>query len=197
MTTVESIPGYTYGSNAVARSPLSLDDLARLEQTSMLTEDDNRYLQMADDVFEEQAEELVNAWRSVIAAQPHLANVFVGDDGKPDEAYKASVKRRFVQWVIDTCHRPRDRAWLDYQEEIALRHTSAKKNRTDGAHTAPFVPLRYVLAFGAVVVTTVRPFLARNGHSAEQVQRMQDMWCKAVFLQLTLWSRPYVNNGEW
>jgi hypothetical protein len=32
------------------------------------------------------------------------------------------VKRRFVQWVIDTCARPRDAAWLNYQEEIGLRH---------------------------------------------------------------------------
>jgi len=29
-----------------------------------------------------------------------------------------------------------DRAWLDYQQEIAVRHTRAKKNRTDNVDSA-------------------------------------------------------------
>jgi len=37
------------------------------------------------------------------------------------------LKRRFVQWVVDVAIRPHDRAWLDYQEEIGLRHTPEKK----------------------------------------------------------------------
>jgi hypothetical protein len=54
---------------------------------------------------------------------------FVEPNGKPDDEYKASVKRRFVQWVIDAAVRPHDRDWLNYQQEIGLRHTPAKKNR--------------------------------------------------------------------
>jgi hypothetical protein len=196
MTDLE-IPGYTYGTDAVARSPLSLDDLARLEQTVTLTEEDQWSLRLAGDVLEDQAEDLVGAWRDVIAARPHLAHYFTGPDGRPDERYKAAVKRRFVRWVIDTCRRPHDRAWLDYQEETGLRHTSARKNWTDSTQTPPFVPLRYLLAFGAVVITTVRPFLAKGGHSPEEVERMADAWCKAVVLQLTLWSRPYAKGDEW
>jgi len=34
---------------------------------------------------------------------------------KPDDAYKAKVKPRFVRWVIDLCERPFDQDWLDYQ----------------------------------------------------------------------------------
>jgi hypothetical protein len=195
--TTPQIPGYTFGEPTTAHSPLSLDDLRRLEQTATLSQEDEHYLEMAGDALEEQAEELVNAWRTVIGAQPHLADVFFGPNGKPVEDYKAAVKRRFVQWVTDTCRRPRDRTWLDYQEEIALRHTSARKNRTDNVQSAPFVPLRFVLAFAAVILTTVRPFLARKGHSEHDVQRMHDAWSKAVLLQMALWARPYVNNGEW
>ena len=191
------IPGYTYGEATTARSPLSLNDLQRLEQTATLSQQDQHYLAMAGDVLESQAEELVNTWRNVIAEQPHLARAFASEDGAIDEAYKTAVKRRFVRWVIDTCRRPRDRDWLDYQEEIAQRHTSAKKNATDNGNTAPFVPLRYLLAFGAVIVTTVRPFLARKGASHQDVERMQNAWTKAVFLQLALWSRAYVMNWEW
>jgi Protoglobin len=174
-----------------------MNDLARLEQTVTLTDQDQQYLAMACEVLHGQAEELVNTWRAVIGSLPHLASAFAEEDGRVDENYMAAVKKRFVQWVIDTCSRPRDRAWLDYQEEIALRHTSQKKNRTDGANTAALVPLRYLLAFGAVIVTTVRPFLARKGASHHDVERMQNAWTKAVFLQLALWSRPYVTNWEW
>ncbi|MGH8772726.1 MAG: protoglobin domain-containing protein [Burkholderiales bacterium] len=195
--TPESIRGYAYGAAEVARSPVSLDELRLLEQTVTLTDEDRRYLRLAGDVLQDQAEQVVDSWRSVIGAQPHLARWFFGPDGKPDEAYKAAVKKRFVQWVLDTCRRPHDQAWLDYQEEIGLRHTPAKKNVTDGARTPPRVPLRYLIAFTAVVNTTIRPFLAAEGNSPDEVENMQQAWNKAVMLQVALWSRPYTKEGEW
>jgi hypothetical protein len=85
----------------------------------------------------------------MILALPSSSANRSGPDGKPDDAYKAAVKKRFVQWVIDTCTRPRDQAWLDYQEEIGLRHTPAKKNATERAQTPELVPLRYLIAFTA------------------------------------------------
>ena len=121
------IPGYTYGEATTARSPLSLNDLQRLEQTATLSQQDQHYLAMAGDVLESQAEELVNTWRNVIAEQPHLARAFASEDGAIDEAYKTAVKRRFVRWVIDTCRRPRDQDWLDYQEEIAAASVRRRK----------------------------------------------------------------------
>ena len=93
----------------------------------------------------------MDSWRAVIAAQPHLAKWFVGPDGRPDDEYKARVKKRFVQWVLDACFRPHDQAWLDYQQEIGMRHTPAKKNQTDHAQTPSVVPLRYLIAFGFLV----------------------------------------------
>ena len=67
--------------------------------------------------------------------------------------YKAKVKKRFVQWVLDACFGHHDQAWLDCQEEIGLRHTPEKKNQTDGAHTPAVAPLRYLIAFGTVVAS--------------------------------------------
>ena len=64
-----------------------------------------------------------------------------------------------MRWVIDACERPHDQDWLNYQEEIGQRHTPAKKNVTDHAHTAPVVSLRYLIAFSAVAVTPIRGFL--------------------------------------
>ena len=120
-----------------------------------------------------------------------------GPDGQPSPAYGAASRPRFVQWVRDVCQRPYDQAWLDYQHEIGLRHTHARKNQTDGVASAPHIPLRYVLAFTAAIITTTRPFLAARGHSAEEVDRMYDAWCKAVILHVTLWSAAYVAPADW
>lgn len=191
------IPGYDFGSQTVARSPVSMDELRQLEMTVGWTDEDRAVLQRVGGYLQANAEALVDAWRARIAAQPHLARWFFGPDGGPDEDYKTRVKRRFVQWVIDTCVRPHDQAWLDYQEEIGLRHTPAKKNRTDHAQTPPVVPLRYVLAFSGIVLTTAREFVADRTLAEGDLLRFQDAWSKAVLLHVTLWSRPYVQNNLW
>ena len=174
-----------------------LDDLRRLEQTVGMTEEDRRCLALAGEVLTDQAEAMVNAWRARIGAQENLAKWFQESDGQPDEHYKAAVKPRFVQWVIDTCTRPYDQAWLDYQEEIGRRHTPDKKNATDHATGPSVVPLRYLVAFTSVIIITARDFLAKKGHSAEQIEHMHTAWTKAVLLTLALWSRPYVAEGLW
>src|SRR3954471_22865202 len=101
------IPGYEYGSSRVARSPVTLSELRALEHSVGWTAQDAEALRMAAEVLSDQAEALVGSWRAQIAAHPHLAKWFPGADGKPDAAYKAAVKKRFVRWVIDTCTRPR------------------------------------------------------------------------------------------
>lgn len=73
---------------------------------------------------------------------------------------------------------------------------SCQKNRTDNAQTPPHILLRNVLAFIATMNATIRPFLAKKGHAAEEVERMHEAWCKAVMLQVTLWSRPYAKEGD-
>jgi len=39
-------------------------------------------------------------------------------------------------------------------------------------------------------------FLAKNGHSPEVVSRMYDAWWKSMILQATLWSQPYIREGD-
>ena len=111
-------PGYDYASSGVAHSPKSLRELRQIEDTIGWTEQDAKILQARGEIFREHAEHMVAAWRAVIGSQPHLAKWFLGPDGQPDEEYKARVKKRFVQWVLDTCFRPHAQVWLDYQEEI-------------------------------------------------------------------------------
>jgi len=97
------IPGYDYGTSRVAHSPVTLADLRALEHTVGWSAQDTEALKKAADVLSDQAEAMVDSWRAQIGAQPHLAKWFIGRDGKPDEDYKAAVKKRFVQWVMDTC----------------------------------------------------------------------------------------------
>jgi hypothetical protein len=193
----DSIAGYDYGQARLKRSPVSFDELRQLEETVGWRAEDAQTLQRHGDLFREQAEHMVDLWRAVIGAQPHLAKWFFGPDGKPDDEYKARIKKRFVQWVLDACFRPHDRAWLDYQEEIGLRHTPERKNQTDGTQTPPLVPLRYLIAFGVVVTTTTWKFFADSGIRDEELHRLESAWAKTVQLHITLWSRPYVKEGLW
>lgn len=190
------IPGYGFGSADCARSPLSMEDLSHIEQTLGWTAIDERLLLKHADLFRQQAEGMVASWRTVIGAQPHLSRWFASPDGRPDDEYKARVKRRFVQWVIDVATRPHDQTWLDYQEEIGLRHTPEKKNKTDGRNTPPLVPLRYLLAF-VPIVTDVRKFLVTAITNPEELAAVEKAWVKAVHLHVTLWSRPYTRDELW
>ena len=116
---------------------------------------------------------------------------------KPDDAYKAKVKLRFVRWVIDLCERPFDQDWLDYQNEIGLRHTPARKNVTDHAATPSVVPLRYLIAFAAEVIVSARDVLARANVPPDEVDRLHAAWTKAVLLSVALWSRAYSQKDLW
>ncbi len=189
--------GYDYGQPGIAHSPLTLRDLQEIETAIGWTEEDARVLQRHSEIFKQNAEQMVGAWRQVIASQPYLAKWFTTPDGKPDEEYKAKVKARFVQWVTDACLRPHDQAWLDYQEEIGLRHTPQKKNKTDHAPTQALVPLRCLIAFVTTVTISSRKFFLAAGLAGEELQRLEDAWQRAVQLHVTLWSRPYAQAGLW
>ena len=191
------IAGYEYGAPSVARSPLGLEDLDLLKQTVLFGEEDEEYLRMAGDVLEGQVEDVLDVWYGFVADHPHLVRYFSDAEGQPDADYLGRVRGRFGQWILDTCRRPYDQEWLDYQQEIALRHTRDKKNQTDGAYETPdSIGLRYILAFIYPITATIEPFLANGGHSDDEVDKMHQAWFKSVVLQATLWSQPYVKDGE-
>jgi hypothetical protein len=189
------IAGYDYGH--VPRSPVSLQELRELEATVGFTEQDRESLRRAAALLRDEAEALVDGWRQLIGAQPHLARWFFGPDGKPDDNYTAAVKPRFVRWVIDLLERPFDQAWLDYQWEIGLRHTPAKKNATDQVEAPPQVPLRFLIGFTAPVIEAVRPLLQAKGVAPQEIDAMHAAWTKAVILTLALWSGPYARADLW
>jgi hypothetical protein len=191
-----NISGYDFGTPRSAVSPVSDEDLHLLEHTVGWTQQDARVLERYAHLFRQQAEPMVDSWRAVIAAQPHLAKWFSQPDGKADDDYKARVKNRFVQWVNDVALRRHDRDWLNYQEEIGLRHTPAKKNATDGKQTPVLVPLRYLIGFVPIVLP-IGKFFAGAIHDESELDNLERAWTKAVLLHVTLWSRPYVLPELW
>ncbi|MDM7324869.1 MAG: protoglobin domain-containing protein [Thermus sp.] len=190
------IPGYRYGDPDLAPSPLSPEELNQLKTALMWSAEDEEALRQAGEVLKDQVEEVLDLWYGFVGSHPHLLHYFTGPDGKPIPEYLEKVRKRFGQWILDTCFRPHDEDWLRYQEEIGLRHHRTRKNQTDKVDSVPQVPLRYLLAFIYPITATIRPFLARKGHPPEEVERMHQAWFKAVVLQVALWSHPYTREGD-
>jgi hypothetical protein len=191
------IPGYTYGQKSVARAPYTVKDLESLKKTLLFGEDDLKALRQSRAILEGQTDAILDVWYGFVASTPELVESFKNiKTGKPDAAYLAAVRRRFGQWILDTADANYDQTWLDYQYEIGLRHTRAKKNRTDKAPSVAQVNFRYIPALTIPITTTLKPFLAKGGASAADVERMHAAWVKAVLLQSILWSYPYVREGQ-
>ena len=189
------LPGYSYGAAEIARSSVSLEELAELKVSAGFTDEDERFLRVAGQVLGDQTEQIVHHWRSqIIAAIPNLARHSRTPEGQAIPEYLERSNARFQQWILDTCLRPYDQEWIDYQQEIALRHTAIKKNVADGVRSTPYVPLRDVIAFLGVMNETIKPYLAVKGNSADEVEKMHTAWCKSIQIQLALWIGPYADT---
>ena len=184
------------GQGRTATSPVSLEELELLKETLLLGEEDVRSLRASRAVLEPQVEAILDVWYGFVGSNPHLLASFSNGEGEPQADYLAAVRKRFGRWILDTADARFDQDWLDYQHEIALRHHRAKKNATDGADAGALVPLRYLIALHQPITTTLRPFLEAGERPADEVDRMQDAWRKAVLLQVILWSQPYVQHGD-
>lgn len=183
--------GYTYDASLPA-SPVTREDLSRLLTDVMWTDDDADALRRAGEILEPLVSEILDVWYAFIGSTPHLVAVFAGPDGAPDAEYLARVRARFERWVIDLCTRDFDEQWLAYQEEIALRHHTTKKNLTDDVDSpATHVPMSDMLALLVPVTLSIRDFLTRGESDPDKVEKMQQAWFKAVTVSLVLWTRPY------
>ena len=153
-------------------------------------------------MLEDQAMRVVEHWRSrIIASIPNLARHSRSPEGNPLPNYLAASNLRFEQWILDTCLRPYDQDWINYQQEIALRHTTLKKNKVDGVQSTPYVPLRDIIAFLAVINETIKPYLAAKEHSAEDVDGMQRKGQILAFLmrlkQICNHPSQWLGDGAW
>jgi hypothetical protein len=189
--------GYTYGTKQVAKSPFTLEDLKLLQQSMLFTEDDVKYLKMSHDILKDQTDAILDVWYGFVGATPQLLYFFGNKtSGKPEGEYLAKVRGRFGKWILQTAEANYNQDWLNYQYEIGLRHYTTKKNKTDKATAVPIVNYRYIPALTIPVTTTLKPFLAKKGASAEEVEKMYNAWVKSVLMQAILWGQPYMKKGE-
>jgi len=174
-------------------TPVTLEDLTLLKKTLLWSDEDDTYLKMAGEVLEPQLDEVLDVWYGYVGGNEHLVYYF-NSHGKPSGDYLGKVRVRFKQWVLDLCNSKYDQEWLNYQNEIGLRHTS-KKGQTDHVKNTPsVVHYRYMMAFIYPITATVKPFLAKGGKTPEEVEKMHNAWFKAVVLSDILWTKPYIKE---
>jgi hypothetical protein len=195
--TSPAVPGYTYGHHTLARAPYTMADLKALQASLLFTEEDVKALRQSKAILADQTDAILDVWYGFVASTPELV-YFFGDakTGKPDGAYLEAVRKRFALWILDTADANHDQRWLDWQYEIGLRHNRLKKNQTDRAPSVAQVNFRYIPALTIPITTTLKPFLAKKGASAADVEKMHAAWVKSVLMQSILWSQPYIKAGE-
>lgn len=192
---MSQIKGYDYGKASLEKSPVTMQDLSLLKKTLLWSDDDTRYLQMAGEVLKDQIDAVLDLWYGFVGSNDHLLYYFT-KNGQPNMDYLTAVRARFGQWILDLCQKPYDQDWLNYQHEIAKRHHSINKNKTDGVDTEPIIHYRYMTAFIFPITVTIKGFLAKKGNTPEEVEAMYNAWFKAVTLTVILWTYPYINKGE-
>lgn len=181
-------PATSHGFRAISEAEFEL-----LKKSVLFTEDDVRYLRMSRDVLEPHVDELLDVWYGFVGSNEHLLMSFSDPaTHEPNTRYLEAVRGRFRQWVLDTAEAQFDQAWLNRQLEYGLRHHRLKKNQTDGVQAADHVAFRYLVALQYPITATMKPFLARSGHSPQEVEGMLEAWRKAVLMTTILWSQPYV-----
>jgi len=192
---MEQIKGYDYGKGTLAKSPVTMQDLTLLKKTLLWSDVDDRYLKMAGEVLKDQTNDVLDLWYGYVGGNEHLVHYFT-KNGLPNMDYLTAVRARFGQWILDICQKNYDQTWLDYQHEIAKRHHTTRKNKTDGVDTVPIIHYRYMTAFIYPITATIKSFLTKKGNSAADVDAMHNAWFKAVTLTVILWTYPYINKNE-
>jgi Protoglobin len=190
-----AIKGYDYAKSTLEQSQVTLNDLALLKKTLLWSEEDDKNLRLAGEVLKDQTDAVLDLWYGYVGGNEHLVYYFT-KNGQPNMEYLTAVRARFGQWILDLCTKSYDQQWLNYQHEIAKRHHSIKKNKTDGVDTVPIVHFRYLVAFIFPITVTIKSFLQKKGHTADEVEGMYNAWFKAVTLTALLWSHPYINKNE-
>lgn len=192
----ESIPGYRYGDPSLPRASVTLADFERMKKTALFGEEDAKALRSALPAIEPRVEAILDVWYGFVGSQPHLLAAFRRPGGEPDTAYLGAVRRRFAQWILDTLRAEYDQPWLDYQLEIGRRHHRIGKNKADGVNAAAHIPLSDILPLVYPIFATMRPFFEESGMPADRIDAIHHAWLKSLLLQVSLWSVPYVQPGD-
>jgi Protoglobin len=191
------IPGYRLNDPSLAPSPVTASMFYDLKRSLLFGADDVAALRRAHDILAPQVEAILDVWYGFVGANPHLLRYFSDPaSAAPVGPYLDAVRKRFGQWILDTCRAGYDGAWLAYQDEIGKRHHRIGKNRTDDVTATAHIPLSQLLALAIPISVTLKPFLVNSGAPTAEVDAMHAAWTKSVWLQAILWARPYTSDGD-
>lgn len=194
---MNAIPGYRLGDPSLPASPVSTQQFEELKASLLFGPEDVAALKRAHDGLKPQIDAILDVWYGFVGGNPRLLRYFSDPaTGAPVGPYLDGVRKRFGQWILDTCRADYGAAWLAYQDEIGKRHHRVGKNKTDGVKAAPHIPMSQLLALAIPISVTMKPFLAKTGASADDVEAMHAAWTKSVLLQAILWARPYAKDGD-
>src|SRR5262245_4150907 len=95
------IPGYDFGTDKVAKSPITMAEWDELKKSALFSEEDVFYLRLSQDVLANQVDDLLKNWRGIIFDHPHLrAYDEDPETHEVDTDYLKAVGKRFGQWVL-------------------------------------------------------------------------------------------------
>jgi hypothetical protein len=167
-----------------AAEPVAPANFELMKKSLLFGHEDVKYLRLSHAVLKDQVEAVLDVWYGFVGSNPHLLASFTApSDRKLLGDYLGAVRKRFGQWVPDTARAVYDQKWLDYRHETGLRHHRTKKNRTDSAASTDHVPFRDLFLLVFPVTFTLKPFLAKKGHSAEDIEKMYGAWVKSCLLR--------------
>jgi hypothetical protein len=193
---MSAIPGYRLNDPTLPASPVTPRQFEEIKASLLFGADDVAALKRAYSGLEPQVAAILDVWYGFVGGSPHLLRYFATPAGEPVGAYLDAVRKRFGQWILDTCRADYDAAWLAYQEEIGRRHHRIGKNKTDGVSAVPHIPMSQLIALAVPISVTMKPFITKTGAPPSEVEAMHAAWTKSVLLQAILWARPYVKDGD-
>ena len=138
----EKIHGYDYGTDKVAKSPITMKEWEELKKSALFSEEDVVYLRLSEGVLADQVDDLLKTWRGIIFDHPHLR----GYDEDPkthavDTDYAKAVGKRFGQWVLDTARAQYNQSGSTISTKLACAITAARRiKRTTAIRSVIFVP---------------------------------------------------------
>jgi hypothetical protein len=193
-----TIPGYRRDDPSLPAATITAESFGHMKEAVLLGAEDIAALRRSAPILADQTDAILDVWYGFVGSKPFLLREFSHPtSGAPQGDYLARVRARFGQWIHDTAAANYDEGWLRWQLEIGKRHHRVGKNLTDGATASPVVLYRYLPLLAQPIIDTLRPFLEAGGDDRDAVDAMQNAWRKSVLLQVTLWSQPYVIDGDY
>jgi hypothetical protein len=93
--------------------------------------------------------------------------------------------------------RPPSKRWIVNVQGVGPSARVGKANVAGHADSLDHIPMRYLLAFTAVMIATAHEYLSGKGDSPGQAGRMHAAFTQSMMLHVTVWTRPYADAAGW